>query len=69
MPSSRLFSCWARALAMQEKTLLKTNGWGCLSGKVTLNGKIPEVVDLVGRMKKNADKECLAKEAGPRRSI
>jgi hypothetical protein len=32
--------------------------WGSLSGKVTLAGKIPPVVDLVPQMKKHADAAC-----------
>jgi len=40
----------------QEK--LKTNGFGSLSGKVTLDGAIPPVVDLTDKMKIHADKAC-----------
>jgi hypothetical protein len=40
----------------QEK--LKTNGFGSLSGKVTLDGAIPAVVDLTEKMKIHADKAC-----------
>jgi hypothetical protein len=47
----------------QEK--LKTAGYGSLSGKVTLAGKVPDVVDLVPKMKLHADGPacCLAKDA------
>src|SRR5262249_62070302 len=37
---------------------LKTNGFGSLSGKVTLDGAIPPVVDLTDKMKIHADKAC-----------
>jgi hypothetical protein len=40
----------------QEK--LKTNGFGSLSGKVTLDGAIPAVVNLVPKMMLHADKAC-----------
>jgi len=40
----------------QEK--LKTNGFGSLSGKVTLDGAIPAIVDLTDKMKIHADKAC-----------
>jgi hypothetical protein len=38
--------------------LLKTNGWGSLSGKVTLNGDLPDVENLVAKMMGHADKAC-----------
>src|SRR6516164_6626731 len=37
---------------------LKTDGFGSLSGKVTLDGPIPPVVDLTEKMKAHADKAC-----------
>jgi hypothetical protein len=42
----------------QEKQLLATSGWGSLSGKVTLDGQIPEPIDLTPLMMKHADKAC-----------
>lgn len=42
----------------KKKELLASTGWGSLSGKVTLDGKIPAVVDLTPRMKDHADKTC-----------
>ena len=42
----------------QDKKLLATEGWGSLSGKVTLDGKIPAIVDLVPKMKATYDKAC-----------
>jgi hypothetical protein len=50
----------------QEKTLLPSVGWGSLSGKVTLVGKIPPPEDLTNVMLANPDKACcLAKEIRP----
>ncbi len=42
----------------QQKKMLETNGFGSLSGKVTLVGKIPDVIDLVPKMKLHVDKDC-----------
>jgi hypothetical protein len=38
--------------------VLKNEGWGSLSGKVTLTGDVPAVVDLTDKMKIHADKAC-----------
>jgi hypothetical protein len=40
------------------KTPLVATGWGSLYGKVTLDGKIPDVVDLTPKMKEHVDKAC-----------
>jgi hypothetical protein len=40
----------------QEK--LVTDGFGSLSGKVTLDGAIPEIINLVPKMMQNPDKAC-----------
>ncbi|MSQ93920.1 MAG: hypothetical protein EXR98_05110 [Gemmataceae bacterium] len=37
---------------------LKTTGFGSVSGKVTLEGALPEIVDLLPKMKIHRDKEC-----------
>jgi hypothetical protein len=42
----------------KKKQLLASTGWGSLSGKVTLDGKIPAIVDLTEKMKDHADKAC-----------
>jgi hypothetical protein len=44
----------------QGKKELATTGWGSLSGKVTLDGKIPEgkTEDLLKQMMAHADKAC-----------
>jgi hypothetical protein len=48
----------------QNKKPLASTGWGSLSGKVTLDGKIPDIVDLTKKMNGHADKACcLAKDA------
>ncbi len=48
----------------QEK--LKTDGFGSLSGKVTLDGPVPAIVDLTAKMKDNRDAACcLAPMAKP----
>jgi len=43
---------------VHAQKLLATKDWGSLTGKVTLDGKIPDIVDLTDRMKMNADKQC-----------
>ena len=48
----------------QDKKPLASTGWGSLSGKVTLDGKIPDRIDLTKKMSEHADKACcLAKDA------
>jgi hypothetical protein len=45
----------------QEKEVLQTTGWGSLSGKVTFDGDLPEVVSLVPEIQKldnPVDKAC-----------
>jgi hypothetical protein len=42
----------------QGKKPLASTGWGSLYGKVTLVGKIPDEVSLIGKMKDHADKAC-----------
>jgi hypothetical protein len=37
---------------------LQTKGWGSLSGKVTLKGEVPPVVDWTEKMKLHDDKAC-----------
>ena len=56
-------------LHAQEK--LKTDGYGSLSGKVTLVGDVPAIVDLVPKMKMHADGPgcCLAPKAKPEEKI
>ena len=46
-----------------QLTILKNDGWGSLSGKITLIGPVPEIVDLAPKMKAHADAACcLAKD-------
>src|ERR1700691_4819736 len=57
-------------LAHGQLQMLKSDGWGSLSGKVTLDGKIPDIVDLVPKMKTHADSACcLAPAAKPAEKI
>jgi hypothetical protein len=45
---------------------LKNEGWGSLSGKVTLDGEVPAIVDNTPKMMAHADKACcLDKAAKP----
>ena len=54
----------------QERKLLPTKGWGSLSGKVTLTGKMPAVESLVKKMMEHRDKDCcLAKDAKPNEKV
>src|ERR1019366_7786069 len=58
------------AQGQEEKKLLPTNGWGSLSGKVTLDGKVPDVESFEKRMNEHADKACcLAKDAKPKEKV
>ena len=43
---------------VSAQQVLKTEGWGSLSGKVTLSGDVPAIVDLTDKMKIHADKAC-----------
>lgn len=62
----KLFSAVALALlgllvdanAGRAQVKLKTNGFGSLSGKATLSGTVPAIVDLYDKMKAHADKDC-----------
>ncbi|MBI1830440.1 MAG: hypothetical protein HYR84_03205 [Planctomycetes bacterium] len=45
--ASLLFLALMLPASAQEKTILKTTGWGSLSGRVTLDGDIPAVESLV----------------------
>ncbi len=42
----------------KKKQELASTGWGSLSGKVTLDGDIPAIVDLTKKMMDHADKKC-----------
>ncbi|MBI3822326.1 MAG: hypothetical protein HY289_06565, partial [Planctomycetes bacterium] len=56
--------CLLNTIQAQEK--LKTDGYGSLSGKVTLTGDLPKVTDFTGKMKDSNDKQCcLAPTAKP----
>ncbi len=46
------------ALSGRAQEVLKTDGYGSLSGKVTLDGNPPAVESLVPRMKIHSDKAC-----------
>jgi hypothetical protein len=47
-----------QAQGEKKKQELASTGWGSLSGKVTLDGKIPDIVDLTPAMMKHNDKAC-----------
>jgi hypothetical protein len=49
----------------QEKTILKHDGWGSLSGRVTFEGDLPEPVSLLGEINdlKNAEDKACCKAA------
>jgi len=62
---ARNFICATFAVALlatasqaQDLSLLKTDGWGSLSGKVTLDGTAPKNTDLADKMKIHSDKQC-----------
>ena len=71
----RIFVLAALVLAVfvnvgPAQQLLQTDGFGSVSGKVTLNGPLPEVFDLTELMKKHADKVCcLAPKAKPAEKV
>jgi hypothetical protein len=53
-------------LVHAQSQKLKNEGWGSLSGTVTLNGAVPAVVNLVPKMMSHADAACcLDKSAKP----
>jgi hypothetical protein len=65
-----LLSLLVDPMASRAQEKLKTNGFGSLSGKVTLDGDIPAVVDLTEKMKIHNDKACcLDKKAMPIETI
>lgn len=43
---------------VQAQTKLETKGWGSLTGKVTLKGDVPAVIDLTPIMGKHNDAKC-----------
>jgi len=59
LPTLALASLFLHAdLVHAQPQKLKNEGWGSLSGAVTLDRAIPEIVDLVPKMMAHADKAC-----------
>ena len=46
------------AFSVRAQEVLKNDGYGSLSGKVTLDGNVPAIVPLIGKMMIHADKAC-----------
>ncbi len=53
-----IFSLLVSINTGRAQELLPDNGYGSLSGKVTLDGPLPAIVDLTEKMKIHADKTC-----------
>ncbi|HZZ77563.1 MAG TPA: hypothetical protein VFE62_03535 [Gemmataceae bacterium] len=54
----------------KKKVVLPSTGWGSLKGKVTLDGDIPPMADLTGKMMIHVDKACcLDKKAKPEEKV
>jgi len=53
-----LFALLVHSPLAHAQQLLPTKGWGSLSGKATLDGAVPAVIDLTPKMMAHQDKAC-----------
>lgn len=56
-------------VVVQDPNLVKTDGYGSLAGKVTLNGPLPEVINLIPAMKAKDAICCIGPKMKPEEGV